>query len=90
MSDREMLTSKQTVRHAARLDKSCLTLCGASSGRLTEPNETVDCPTCRVILNQVRNRYPKHAGYTDWRLTKEQMQQAARDMRADMYGEIEG
>lgn len=82
--------TKEIVRHAARMADS-FSLCGSSSGRLTKPHESVNCPTCRVILNHVRDRYPEHAGYTDWRLTKDQERQAARDMYRDLVGgEIKG
>lgn len=84
------MTSKEIVRHASRMADS-YSLCGSSSGRLTKPMESVNCPTCRVILNHVRDQYPEHAEYTDWRLTKDQERQAARDMYRDLVGgEIEG
>jgi len=76
-----------TTRHASKLDDSKETLCGETGGRLTKPKELVNCPTCRVILNHVRGRYPEHARYGDWRLTKDQMREAAADMRRDIYGE---
>lgn len=81
----------EMIRHASRLDDSPQFLCGAPGGRKTRPKESINCPTCRAILNHVRDRYPSHASHTDWRLTKEQRQQAARDMYADLVGgEIEG
>jgi hypothetical protein len=78
--------TKEIVRHASRLDDSNHSLCGDSSGRLTKPKESVNCPTCRAILNHVHDRYPEHASHTDWRLTKEQSRQAAREMYADLVG----
>lgn len=80
------MTEKKRVIHAGRMGDDRSALCGASTGRATRPRETVNCPTCRVILNHVRDAYPEHAEYTDWRSTPEQLRQAARDMVADMHG----
>ncbi len=73
------------TRHAARTSDGDF-LCGPGEGRVTEPKESVNCPMCRTILNNVRERYPEHADYDDWRLTRAQERQAARDMVADMQG----
>lgn len=80
---------KEKARHASQLDDSRFSLCGEMVGKrgMTEPKDVVNCPTCRAILNHVRQRYPQHAEYTDWRLTKEHMGEAARDMRRDLLGE---
>lgn len=78
------------ILHASRLDDSSATLCGVDwdqKNRKTRPKEVVNCPTCRAILNHIRDRYPSHAEYTDWRLTKDQMREAARDMARDLLGE---
>jgi hypothetical protein len=80
------------ILHASRLDDDSATLCTANvdrKNRKTRPNESVNCPTCRAILNHVRERYPQHADYGDWRLTREQMREAARDMARDLLG-VEG
>jgi len=70
--------------HASRGDD--IALCGADGGRLTRPKETVNCPGCRVAINHVRDRYPHHSEYTDWRLTPEQERRATQRLLADMYG----
>lgn len=74
------------TRHASKLDDSREALCGEQAGRLTRPKESVNCPTCRVILNHVRARYPEHAEHYDWRLTTDQMREAAADMYRDLVG----
>lgn len=79
-------TSKQQVRHAGIGDLGNGRLCGDLGGRATKPQEHVNCPACRVILNHVRERYPEHAGYGDWRMTAAQAQKAALDFVADMNG----
>jgi hypothetical protein len=90
MSNQEQLPAEKQVRHASRLDDSKQSLCGESPGYLTRPRETINCPTCRVILNHVRDRYAQD-GYSDRRLTKDEMRQAAREMYADLVGgDIEG
>lgn len=71
------------TRHAARTSAEDF-LCGAGEGRTTKPKEVVNCPMCRVILNNLWKRYPEHDEYGDWRLTPEQERSAARDMLADM------
>lgn len=85
---------RQMIRHAGRLDDDSATLCTAnvdSRNRKTRPGESINCPTCRAILNHVRQRYPEHAGHTDWRSTREQTREAARDMARDLLGaEVEG
>lgn len=87
----EQPPSKELIRHASAVDDRQLNLCSAAGGHRTKPKESVNCPACRVIMNHVRDRYPEHASYTDWRLTRDQVRQAARDMRADLVGgEIEG
>jgi hypothetical protein len=64
-------------------------LCGATTGRATRPEESVNCPMCRVILNHVRQVYPSHAEYTDWRLTAKQRREAAESMYRDLVlGEV--
>lgn len=78
-----------STRHASKLEDSQEPLCALPGGRLTKPNESTNCPRCRAILNHVRQQYPQHAEYTDWRLTKEQMREAARDMARDLLG-VEG
>lgn len=81
------------TRHASELDDSKYALCGDRVGApgLTKPKDVVNCPRCRAILNHVRQRYPEHAEYTDWRATKEQMREAVNDMYRDLVGgEIEG
>lgn len=76
------------TRHAAcTSDEYPDALCGADDGAFTNPRETVNCPQCRVILNHVRRSFPWHAGYTDWRLTKEQARAAVSGMAADARGE---
>lgn len=75
------------IRHASKTsDRRSAPLCGVVVGRTTAPKESVNCPECRVILNHVRNNYPAHAVYTDWRLTPAQARKAVDRMVADMYG----
>jgi hypothetical protein len=74
------------VRHARRMSAGGVPLCGSQTGVVTKPKEVVNCPCCRVILNYVRQTYPAHAEYTDWRLTKAELKRAAQDMAADMAG----
>lgn len=78
--------AEEMVRHAGRMDDDRSALCGSTTGRATRPKESVNCPSCRVILNHVREVYPQHAGHTDWRSTAAQRRRAARDMAADMMG----
>jgi hypothetical protein len=78
--------SLEKTRHASRMGGISSSLCGELTGRMSRPKESVNCPDCRTILNHVRQQYPQHANYTDWRLTAEQRQQAARDFVADMHG----
>lgn len=78
-----------TVRHASRLDDSRDRLCGAASGRPTNVQESINCPTCRAILNHVRQRYGDE--YHHRGLTATEAQEATRAMYADLVGgEIEG
>lgn len=85
---REPSNMKEKTRHASQMEDSQFSLCGERVGKrgLTEPKDVVNCPTCRAILNHVRQQYPQHAEYADWRLTKEQMSEAARDMARDLLG----
>lgn len=62
------------------------TLCGLPSGRRTRPKEGVTCAECRSILTHVRDRYPNHASFTDWRLTAHEEKRAVEGMIADMRG----
>jgi len=80
--------TKETIRHASRASDYAagIALCGVTDERLTRPKQTVNCPECRVILNHIRQHYPQHADYTDWRLTADQRRKAARDFVADMHG----
>jgi hypothetical protein len=64
--------TRKVVRHASHPEPD-RALCGARNGSRTRPKEQVNCPECRVILNHVRDRYPAHARYGDWRLTREQV-----------------
>jgi hypothetical protein len=64
--------TRKVVRHASHPEPD-RALCGARNGSRTRPKEQVNCPECRVILNHVRYRYPAHARYGDWRLTREQV-----------------
>jgi hypothetical protein len=77
--------TRKVVRHASHPEPD-RALCGARNGSRTRPKEQVNCPECRVILNHVRDRYPAHARYGDWRLTREQKRRATARMAADMYG----
>lgn len=79
------------IRHAS--NGRGAPLCGSTvehlrkvPSRFTQPKEAVNCPECRVVLNHVRDRYPEHASYTDWRLTAEEQRRAAADFVADMHG----
>lgn len=74
--------------HASLMAYGGETLCGAG-GETTLPRETVNCPDCRVALNHLRHRYPEHAQYADWRLTREQERKAVEGMVADMYGGVD-
>jgi hypothetical protein len=82
------MTEKEMIRHASNGHGGLL--CGPQQinhrGRITRPKETVNCPDCRVVLNHIRELYPQHAGYMDWRLTAEARRQAAADFVADMCG----
>jgi len=79
-------TADEKVRHAGRMDDDRGALCGSQIGRATRPKESVNCPTCRTILNHVRQTYPQHAGYTDWRLSERERHEAAMRFVADMHG----
>ena len=82
-------TALKGVRHAANPSGPLGFLCGASHGRATRPKETVNCPDCRVTINAIRQTYPEHAEYTDWRPTKEQEREAAEAMYRDLVlGEV--
>lgn len=74
------------IRHAGSgSGRGAEPLCG-DYGQVSRPGDTVNCPSCRTVLNHVRRAYPEHAGYTDWRPTTSQLREASKRMAADIYG----
>jgi hypothetical protein len=75
------------TRHASKFfEPRAEALCGSNEGRTTFPKETVNCPECRCILNNLRENYPERFDHTDIRATKDERREAAADMARDMYG----
>lgn len=73
--------------HASRTtDRGKLPLCGGI-GPMTKPNETVNCPDCRTIMNHIHQNYPlRFGGYWDIRPTRAESHAAAERLMADAYG----
>ena len=81
--------AKQVTRHATAADGVRVGLCGTifrGSQCGTNPRESVNCPECRTALSYVRQVYPYHANYTDWRLTAKEERVGVERMIADMHG----
>lgn len=71
--------------HAGReAGEETVALCGQPNGRISEPGDTVNCPSCRVTLNHIRQAFPEHAGYSHWGLSPADARRAAQDMAEDM------